>query len=115
MATTAHATGTQTATVTTEHAVSTVTVAGVFSFHIDVNAMVAGDVTEFRVYQIVLTAGTKRVVFFHTLYGAQPTDDKILVSLPIGNELTDASSLEFSLKQTFGTGRAYPFKILKYA
>ena len=115
MATTAQASGTQTATVTTEHQVADVAAAGVFSFHVDVNAMAAGDVTEFRVYQMVLTAGTSRVLFVHVLYGAQPTDDKVLVSVPIGNELTDATSLRFSIKQSFGTGRAYPWKVLKYA
>jgi hypothetical protein len=46
---------------------------------------------------------------------AQPTDDIIKVSVPISNELTDAGSLRFSLKQTAGTGRAYPWKVLKYA
>lgn len=114
MAVTAQATGTQTAVVGTEHQLADTNVAGVFTFHVDTNAMVAGDILELRVYQMELTSGTSRVLFFHAFYGAQPTDDLQKVSLPIGNDLTDATSLRFSLKQTFGTGRAFPWKVLKY-
>lgn len=114
MAVTLQASGTQTATVTTEHTLADVAVAGVFSLHVDTVNMVAGDITELRVYQIDLTGGTRRVAFFQAYYGAQPTDDVMKVSFPIGNDLTDAGSLRFTLKQTFGTGRAFPWKVLKY-
>jgi hypothetical protein len=115
MATTAFASGTQAATVTTEHFVSSPNVAGVFTFHVDTVNMVSGDVLELRIYQMVLTGGTQRVIFFVAYYGAQPTDDLIKVSIPIGNELTDTNSLRMSLKQTFGTSRNFPWKVLKYA
>ena len=114
MAVAAHASGTQTATVTTEHSLSTLTAANTVTFHVDTVNMVAGDVVELRIYQIILTAGTKRVAYFVAYYGAQPTHDLIKISVPISNELTDASSLEFTLKQTFGTGRNFPWKVLKY-
>lgn len=114
MAVTAQATGTQTAVINTEHQVADTAVAGVFTFHVDTNAMASGDILQLRVYQMVLTAGTSRILFEMDFYGAQPADDLIKVSLPIGNELTDATSLRFSIKQTFGTGRAYPWKVLKY-
>ena len=115
MATTAHASGTQSATIGTEHFLSSPNLAGVFTLHVDLVNMAAGDVLELRAYQMVLTSGTQRVVYYHAWYGAQPTDDLIAVSLPIANELTDANALRFSLKQTFGTGRNYPWKVLKYA
>lgn len=115
MAVTAHASGTQTATVTTEHFLSSPNVAGVFTLHVDTVNMVAGDVLELRVYQMVLTGGTQRVAYVATYSGAQPTDDLIKVSVPISNELTDTNSLRFSLKQTFGTGRNFPWKVLKHA
>lgn len=114
MAVASFAHGTQTATVTTEHDVADVNVAGVFTFHVDTVNMVAGDILELRVYQMTLTSGTKRVAFFQQYQGAQLTDDLIKVSLPIGNELTDSTSLSFTLKQTFGTGRAFPWKVLQY-
>lgn len=114
MTVSAYATGTQTATISTEHFLSSPNVAGVYTLHVDMNAMASGDVLEVRVYQMVLTAGTQRVAQTYYFSGTQPTDGKILITDPIGNELTDANSLRFSLKQTAGTGRAFPWKVLTY-
>lgn len=115
MGVTAAASGTQTATVTTEHQLADTAAAGVYQFVVDAAAMLAGDVLELRVYQMVLTSGTSRVLFFQAFYGAQLADDYIKVSIPVANELTDGTALRFSLKQTFGTGRDYPWKVLKIA
>lgn len=115
MAVTAYASGTQSATVTTEHFLSSPNVAGTFTLHVDTVNMVAGDVVELRIYQMVLTGGTSRVFSVTTFSGAQPTDDLIKISVPISNELTDTNSLRFSLKQTLGTSRDFPWKVLKYA
>lgn len=115
MSVTASASGTQTASISTEHQLADTAAAGVYTFHVDTNAMVAGDTLELRVYQMVLTGGTSRVAYMQTFSGAQPADDKIKISEPIGNELTDSTSLRFSLKQTAGTGRAFPWKVLKYS
>ena len=114
MAVTAQGTGTQTATITTEHTLLDVAVAGVFSLHVDTVNMAAGDILELRIYQITLTAGTRRVAYFVRIDGAQPSDGVIYISVPIANELTDAGSLRFTLKQTDGTGRDFPWKVLKY-
>lgn len=115
MAVTAFASGTQTATVTTEHFLSSPNEAGTFTLHVDTNAMVAGDSLELRIYQMVLTGGTQRVAYYQRYDGPQPADDKIKISVPISNELTDTNSLRFSLKQTVGTSRDFPWKVLKYA
>jgi hypothetical protein len=115
MAVTAQASGTQTATVGTEHFLTSPNVVGTFTFHVDTINMAAGDIVELRVYQMVLTGGTQRVAYFTTYSDAQSADDLIKISVPISNELTDTNSLRFSLKQTAGTGRAFPWKVLKYA
>ena len=115
MAVTAYASGTQTATVTTEHFLSSPNVAGTFTLHVDTVNMVAGDVLELRVYQMVLTGGTQRVAYLARFADAQAADDLIKISVPISNELTDTNSLRFSLKQTLGTSRNFPWKVLKYA
>lgn len=115
MAVTAQATGTQTATIGTEHTLADIAVAGTFTLHVDKNVMADGDVLELRVYQIVLTGGTRRVAYFDRWQDAQSADDMIAISVPISNELTDAGSLRFTLKQTAGTGRNFPWKVLKYA
>lgn len=114
MAVTSPAGGTQTAVISTEHQLADTAIAGVYTFHVDTNAMVAGDILELRVYQMVLTGGTSRVVFKQKYDGVQDPDELIKISSSIGNELTDATALRFSLKQTAGTGRAFPWKILKY-
>jgi hypothetical protein len=115
MAVTAHASGTQTATVTTEHFLTSPNVAGTFTLHVDCVNMAAGDSVEFRIYQMVLTGGTSRVAYYARYDGAQPDDDEIKISIPISNELTDTNALRFSLKQTLGTSRNFPWKVLKYA
>jgi hypothetical protein len=114
VAVTAHASGTQTAVIGTEHFVDSPNTAGTFTLHVDTNALAAGDVLELRVYQMVLTGGTQRVAYLARYAGAQPTDDVIKISVPVSNELTDTNALRFSLKQTVGTGRAFPWKVLAY-
>jgi hypothetical protein len=114
MAVTAQATGTQTATISTEHTLADVAVVGTFTIHVDTNAMASGDTLELRIYQMVLTAGTRRVAYYTVYSGAQSSDDLIKISVPIANELTDAGALRFTLTQTAGTGRAFPWKVLKY-
>lgn len=114
MTVSAQGSGTQTATVTTEHTLLDVAVAGVFSLHVDKINMVAGDVLELRAYQMVLTSGTRRVAYYARYEGAQLADDMVAISVPIANELTDAGALRFTLKQTFGTSRNFPWKVLVY-
>lgn len=113
MAVTAQGSGTQVATVTTEHTLLDVAVNGVFQLVVDCVNMVAGDAVELRVYQIVLTGGTRRVAMYQSFFDAQPADDVAKIAVPISNELTDAGSLRFSLKQTLGTSRSFPWKVLK--
>lgn len=102
-------------TVTTEHFVSDVNAAGVYTFEIDTNPLADGDVLELRVYKMILTSGTARPHLFAVYYGGQSADDLIKVSEPVSNELTDSQALRFSLKQTFGTGRSIVWKVLKHA
>lgn len=114
MSVSAFATGTQTAVIGTEEFLSSPNAAGVYTLHVDTVNMAAGDVLELRVYQIVLTGGTSRVAYVVQYAGPQPADDLIKISVPIANDLTDTNSLRFSLKQTAGTGRAFPWKVLQY-
>lgn len=115
MAVSASASGTQAAVINTEHQLANTNVAGVYTFHVDTVNMVSGDTLELRVYQMVLTGGTSRVAYLERFFDAQAADSYIKISYPIGNELTDATALKFSLKQTAGTGRNFPWKVLKYS
>lgn len=111
---TSHASGTQTATITTEHSLSTVTVAGTFQLVVDISAMVAGDVLELRWKGKLLTGGTQRGGAPGIFYGAPPADDQFARSEYVVNVNTDTASIEFTLKQTFGTGRAFPWQVFKF-
>jgi hypothetical protein len=117
MAVTAHASGTLTAAgAGVEDFLTSPNVAGTFTLQVDTVNMVAGDVIELRVYQMVLTGGTTRVAYFARYEGAQDVDDRIKISVPISNELTDSNALRFSLTQSgAGTDKAFPWKVLKYA
>lgn len=114
MSVTSYAHGTQSATIGGEDFLSSPNVAGTFTLHVDAVNMAAGDTLELRVYQIVLTGGTARVAYYARWDGAQPVDDRIKISVPISNELTDTNSLRFSLSQMRGTQRSFPWKVLTY-
>jgi hypothetical protein len=91
-----------------------VAVPGTFTLHVDCVNMAAGDFMELRIYQIILTGGTRRVVYYQNYIDAQVADDIGKISVPISNDLFDAGSLRFTLKQPLGTGRNFPWKVLRY-
>jgi len=100
--------GTQTATIGTEHTLLTTTTPGDYALKVDKNAMQAGDSLELRIYDTVLSGGVSRVAYKYSSSGAQPTDDMIAISVPIPIDI----GVTFTLKQTAGTGRAFPWKVL---
>jgi hypothetical protein len=114
MAVVAYASGTQTASVGTEHFLSSPNEAGTYTLHVDTVNMANGDVLELRIYQMILSGGVARVAYYGRFEGAQPTDDLIKISVPISNDLAETNALRFSLRQPSGTGRNYPWKVLRY-
>jgi hypothetical protein len=117
MAVTAENSGTQSTSgnIGVELTLDDVDTAGTYTLHVDKSVLAAGDSLELRIYQMVLTGGTRRVAYFQRYADAQPTDDMIAISVPISNELTDSGALRFTLNQTKGTARSFPWKILKYS
>jgi len=110
---TSFANGAQLTVLTTEHFLSNVNVAGTFKLVVDKNTMAAGDTLEIRVYQMVVTAGTARLVDQFNFYGAQAVDDLIFISPEYWNDLTDAQSLRFSITQPLGAVQTFPWKVLQ--
>ena len=110
-----YASGTQSATVTTEHFLSYVSATGTYVFEVNTTNMVAGDVLELRMYRRPLSTSTAVVAFFAAFYGAQPTHDVDKIGVPISNYHTAASAVSFSLKQTFGTSRNFEWAVIKHA
>lgn len=93
--------GTQTATVNTEHTLATPTTAKTRVLMVDLTNLVSGDTVELRIKAKVLTGGTAGLVYLATFIG--PVGEPVAVSPPVpcpfGATLT--------LKQVAGTGRAY--------
>lgn len=114
MTVTAVGSGTTAQSVGTELTLLDIATPGTFTAHLDFALMATGDLVELRWYQIILTGGTRHVAYLHRRQDVQHVDDAIAISVPISNELTDAGSLRFSIKQTQGTTRAFPWKVLRY-
>jgi hypothetical protein len=112
MAITTQGSGTQTAVISTEHTLLDIAVAGSFVFEVDANAMASGDTLELRIYKKVLSGGTLRVAYMTSYTGAQSADDIYKISVPFSNDLVEAASCRCTLKQTAGTGRAFPWKVI---
>lgn len=101
--------GSQTATIATEHDLATVTAANVFVVAVDTSAMVSGatpDRLRMRIYGKARSADTERLLHDWFLPdGAQTT--------PLWQSIGIVSPhhMRVTLTQTQGTGRAFPWAI----
>lgn len=105
MAVTQPSSGTQTATVGTEHTLATITVAGIYVLHVDAAALAAGEELELRVYKTILAAGTERLLDVYYFKHAQ--GEPCLAAIPV----ICFTGIRATLKQVGGTGRAYPWAL----
>ena len=104
------ATGSQTATIGTEHTLATVNTAGVFVLKVDTTNMVNGDALELRIKTKNDSGEASAVLeYFATFENAQTEVQK--PSLAVVLSVNDAAA--FTLKQTAGTGRAFPWTVKK--
>jgi hypothetical protein len=100
--------GTQAATLDTEHTLgSEETTDGWYWLVVDTSAMANADVLVLRAKLKVKTAGTARLVARATFRDAQ--EQPAALSIPIPN----IYGLTFTLEQTDGTGRSYDWSILR--
>lgn len=100
--------GSQTATVTTEHDLATVTDAGVYQLAVDVANMTGGstpDILELRIYGKARSSDTERLLKAYSLVGAQSE------TLFVAPALISPHHMRCTLKQAQGTGRAFPWAI----
>lgn len=105
---TASASGTQTATIGTEHTLITDVTNGTYYYQVDVNNMVLGDVLELRIYTICLSGGASSLTWQHTIGPGLPPETNIASPAQPSDQ-----SYKATLKQTAGTGRAFPWKVLR--
>ena len=97
--------GTQTATITTEHTLTTQTGNKFYTAYIDLTNMASGDTVEIRVSIIVKSAGSHILYYLGTYTGAQTNPLVYIPSLP------SDISWKLTLKQTAGTGRTYDYRV----
>ena len=106
---TVDASGTQTATINTEHVLDTPTTPNAtFVLKVDTSAMVNGDVLELRVYDVVLASGAVVQEWKGTYSNIQVNGAKQSPFVAINQ-----AGAKFTLKQIAGTGRAFPWSVLK--
>jgi len=98
--------GSQTATISTEHTLATINTGGVFVLAVDMANLVAGDVVEVRIYGKARTGDTERLLHRGT-YGPAALASPLVMSVPIASP----HHFKATLKQTAGTGRAFPWAI----
>jgi len=103
---TLEASGTQTATIGTEHTLTTLTNNKTFVLVVDAANMVNGDELELRIKTKVLSGDTLQEAYFAPFRNVQGTKNKYSIPVP--------ANIEFvaTLKQTAGTGRAFKWAVL---
>jgi hypothetical protein len=107
MAVTNEASGTQAATVGTEHTLATIATAKVFQLYVDISALAAGEHVELKVKSKVLSGGTTRALSSAIYSWRDAAIDPIAVSIPI---MSDQECV-CTLKQLDGTGRSFPWAV----
>jgi hypothetical protein len=97
---------TQSASVGTEHTLATPSSAKTRVLAVDLNALVAADVVELRIKAKVTSGGTERLAYLAVFAG--PVTELTVFSPPVPMVYGGT----FTLKQTAGTGRSFPWEIL---
>jgi len=102
---TSNSSGSQTAVITTEHTLATITTSGSFVIGVDANAMALGDELTLRVKLKVRSTGTTRLAYEANYAHVQ--GEPVILSIPVAS----TNEIVFTLEQTAGTGRAFPWEI----
>lgn len=101
---TVDASGSQTATINTEHILDSPTTNATYVFSVDTVNMVNGDLVELRCYDMV-DGSNYRQMWKGTYQHVQINNAK--ASPPIAV----TTQAKFTLKQTVGTGRVFPWSV----
>ena len=102
---TSQSSGSQTAVVTTEHTLDTISAAGTYVLYVDTANMVLADVLELRVKVKVTSTGTTEEFLIASYAHVQ--GQPIKASIPVAS----INECVFTLKQTAGTARVFDWEI----
>jgi hypothetical protein len=109
------ASGTQAATVGTEHTLrdETGSEGNVLDAIVDLGNMASGDTVEIRVYMKALSGGTIHRAYYQKFVGSQDDEGNLKSPIIYVPATTATSEWKLTLKQTAGTGRNYDWTIYK--
>jgi len=99
--------GSQTAVISTEHTLGTITTAGTYQLQVDMNALANGDTVVLRTKLKVRSSGTTRLMYEDSYSHVQSQLVAVTIPAAATNEVV------FTLEQTAGTGRAFPWEIVQ--
>lgn len=97
--------GTQVASLGVEHDLTTQVDDETYVLMVDANELSPGEELELSVRTKILSGGTTRDLF-RRVYNGETMTDPIIMSLAVPSD----QEIIFTLKQTGGTGRNYPWK-----
>lgn len=89
---------------------SNIVAAGTYVLVVDMVNLANGDIVELRVKTKCLSGGTLQLVYFATYANAQTELNTISVPVPIDG--TVSTQISFTLKQTLGTNRNFPWNVM---
>ncbi len=103
MAWTVDSSGSQTATINTEHTLATPTTVATYVLGVDTKNMVLGDTLELRCYDMI--DGTNYAQIW------KGTCQHVQINAKVSPPLAVTTQAKFTLKQTAGTGRVFPWSV----
>ncbi len=89
--------------------IATNATAGIYQAFVDLNALIAGDAFDFKVYEKVLTGGVQRVVYVANFAQVQTSPIWVSPTLVLG------IGWDMTLKNILGAARAITWRISKVA
>jgi len=102
---TSKANGSQTAIISTEHTLSTVTDAGSYVLGVDLSNLALGDKLTLRIKTKIRSVGTTRLTYIATYVNVQSIENTLSIPIASPNEFVA------TLEQTAGTGRVFNWEI----
>lgn len=87
-----------------------ITGAGSYVLAVDMVNLAAGDTVELRVKTKVISTSTLQLVYYATYSNAQTSLNTYSIPVPIDG--TVSTQISFTLKQTAGTNRVFPWNVM---
>lgn len=107
MALSSVASGSQTAVIGTEHLLTTQTGIGIYVLLVSTAGMAAGDALTLKLKTKRASGDPSLIAYTYPFTDAQDVPNKYSVPVPVDTEIV------CTLTQTAGTGRAFPWKLLR--